>query len=132
KIGRRNILALSILLMAGSTLVIGLLPTYGTLGIAATVLLVLARLLQGFSCGGEYTGAGLYAVEHAPPGRRGFYGSMMQAGIGLGLFLGSMSATVLTYLLTQEQLAAFGWRIPFIIGGLLGGVGLFLRSRAME
>ncbi len=132
RIGRRNVLAVAILLMAGCSLVIGLLPSYETIGTAGAVILVVARLLQGFSTGGEYTGAGLFVVEHAPPDRRGFFGSLHQAGIGIGLFLGSMSATLVTTLLAADQVASYGWRLPFLIGGVFGLLGLFMRLSIAE
>lgn len=132
RIGRKNVLAVAILLMAGCSLVIGILPSYETMGMAGSVILVVARLLQGFSTGGEYTGAGLFVVEHAPQGRRGFFGSLHQAGIGIGLFLGSMSATILTTLLSPDEIASYGWRIPFVLGGLFGLLGLFMRLSIAE
>lgn len=132
KVGRRNVLAVAILMMAGCSLVIGILPSYETIGAAGSVILVIARLLQGFSTGGEYTGAGLFVVEHAPNGRRGFFGSVHQAGIGIGLLLGSMSATVLATLLAPADIASYGWRIPFILGGVLGLLGLLLRLGIAE
>jgi MHS family proline/betaine transporter-like MFS transporter len=132
KFGRRNVLATAILIMAGCSVAIGALPTYQTIGAAASVLLVGARLLQGFSTGGEFTGAGLFLVEHAPRGRRGTLGSYHQAGVGIGLFLGSMSATVLSTVLASQEVAEYGWRIPFIFGGVLGLCGLFLRRGVAE
>lgn len=132
KLGRRNVLSGTILLMAACSLAIGILPSYETIGSAGSIMLVVARLLQGFSTGGEYTGAGLFVVEHAPDGRRGFYGSVHQAGIGIGLFLGSVSGTLLTMLLPAADIAAYGWRLPFILGGALGLLGLFMRLHVAE
>src|SRR5687767_3603735 len=128
RIGRRATLAISIALMALATGLTGLLPTYATLGVTATVLLVLCRLLQGFSMGGEWGGAATFIAEHAPPGRRGFLSSFQSVGGGLALLAAALTAAVLSTALSPEELQAWGWRIPFIIGCLLGPVAYYLRT----
>lgn len=115
--------------MAVSTLSIGLLPTAAQIGVLAPVLLVVARLAQGLSVGGEYSGSASFMVEYAPESRRAFYGSWLQASIGAGFLLGSVLATLITTLLPQEAVDSWGWRLPFIAGVLVGLVGLYLRLR---
>lgn len=131
RIGRKRMLFLSLLLMGGGTVAIGLLPTYGQIGVAAPVLLVLVRLLQGFAVGGEWGGAVLMAVEHAPPHRRAFYGSWPQAGVPAGLVL-SASAFLAVQQLPKDQLLSWGWRLPFLASAVLILVGLYVRSRLEE
>jgi MFS transporter, MHS family, proline/betaine transporter len=127
--GRRRALSAVIFLMALSTLAIGLLPTYDQVGVAAPVLLVLARLVQGLSAGGEWGGSTAYIVEYAPEGRRGFIGSWQQVSVGGGFLLGSLSGTVLSFALSPEALTSWGWRVPFLFGIVVGGVGAYLRWR---
>jgi MHS family proline/betaine transporter-like MFS transporter len=127
--GRRRALSAVIFLMALSTLAIGLLPTYEQVGVAAPILLVLARLVQGLSAGGEWGGSTAYIVEYAPEGRRGFIGSWQQVSVGAGFLLGSLSGTVLSFTLSSEALTAWGWRLPFLLGIVVGGVGAYLRWR---
>jgi len=127
--GRRRALSAVIFLMALSTLAIGLLPTYDQVGVAAPVLLVLARLVQGLSAGGEWGGSTAYIVEYAPEGRRGFIGSWQQVSVGGGFLLGSLSGTVLSFALSPEALTSWGWRVPFLLGIVVGGVGVYLRWR---
>jgi metabolite-proton symporter len=131
KIGRKSMLSLTLLLMGVATFCIGLLPTYDTLGVGAPLLLILLRVLQGFGVGGEWGGAVLMAVEHAPDGKRGFYGSWPQVGVPAGLLL-STSVFSLVSTLPEEQLLTWGWRIPFLLSILLVGVGLFIRLRIHE
>lgn len=131
RIGRKRMLVLSLLLMGASTVAIGLLPTYAQLGVGAPLLLVLARLVQGFAVGGEWGGAVLMAVEHAPPGRRAFYGSFPQAGVPAGLVLSS-GAFLLVQQLPPDQLAAWGWRLPFLASVVLVAVGLWVRLQVVE
>jgi len=114
RIGRRALLVLSIALMGGATLLIGLLPNYATIGVAAPILLVALRLLQGFSVGGEFTGSMVYTTELAPAATRGLVSSSAAAGVTLGFILGSTCAWLIHTLLEPEQVAAFGWRLPFI------------------
>jgi len=127
--GRRKALSAVIFLMAVSTLAIGLLPTYDKVGVLAPILLVVARLLQGLSAGGEWGGSTAYIVEYAPEGRRGFVGSWQQFSVGGGFLLGSLCATVLSFTLSPEALASWGWRVPFLLGILVGGLGAYLRWR---
>jgi MHS family proline/betaine transporter-like MFS transporter len=127
--GRRRALSAVIFLMAISTLAIGLLPTYDQVGVAAPILLVLARLVQGLSAGGEWGGSTAYIVEYAPEGRRGFIGSWQQVSVGGGFLLGSLAGTVLSFALSSEALTSWGWRVPFLLGIVVGGIGAYLRWR---
>ena len=132
RIGRRALLVLSISLMGGATLLIGLLPNYETIGVAAPLLLVFLRLVQGFSVGGEFTGSMVYTTELAPPKWRGIVSSSTAAGVTLGFILGSGSAWLIDEWLEAEQVAAWGWRIPFIASFLLVLIGLSLRRGLHE
>ena len=129
RIGRQKVLAVTILLMSGSTFLIGLLPTYSSIGIAAPMLLLLLRMLQGFSTGGEYGGAATYIAEFAPTRKRGFWGSWLEFGTLVGFGLGALIPTLLILGLSGPQMDAWGWRIPFLVAGPLGIVGLYLRSK---
>jgi len=131
KIGRKTVLVLTLLIMGVATALIGILPTYGQVGILAPILLVVLRLLQGFGVGGEWGGAVLMAVEHSPEGRRGFYGSWPQMGVPAGLLLGTVALYVFT-LLPEDQFLAWGWRIPFLISIVLIAVGLYIRLAIEE
>ncbi|MBX9431966.1 MFS transporter [Ralstonia nicotianae] len=130
--GRRPALALSALLMALGTALIAIAPTYAQAGIAAPLIAVAARLLQGFSAGGEMGGATAYLNEIAPPGRRAFYTSWIQASVGLAIVCGAMLGSLATSLLDAEALRAWGWRIPFALGVLIGPIGYVIRSRLDE
>jgi metabolite-proton symporter len=127
RVGRRAALSVVIFMMAISTLLIGLLPTYAEVGILAPILLTLIRLFQGLSAGGEWGGSTAYLVEFAPPGRRGFIGSWQQVSVGAGFLLGSLSAALISQLLSPSDVASYGWRIPFLLGVVVGGVGAYLR-----
>jgi MHS family proline/betaine transporter-like MFS transporter len=127
--GRKRALSAVIFLMAISTFAVGLLPTYGSVGVIAPALLVLARLAQGLSGGGEWGGAAAYLVEYAAPGKRGLTGSWQQVSVGAGFLLGSLVAALLTSLLSAEQMLAWGWRIPFLMGVLVGIIGAIMRWR---
>ncbi|WP_253182772.1 MFS transporter [Arthrobacter sp. SW1] len=129
--GRRNVLILTLLVMGGSTFLIGCLPGADTIGAAAPLLLILLRLLQGFSAGGEWGGAALLGIESAPAGKRGLWGSFTSMGIGIGVLLGS-GVFSLTDVLSGGQITGFAWRVPFWIGGLLVLVGLFARLKLPE
>ena len=118
--------------MACGTGLVGLLPGYQTIGNAAPVLLVLARLLQGFSAGGEWGGSASFLVERAPPGKRGFYGSFHTGSIFLGQLSGILAASVVTSVLGADIVADWGWRIPFLVGALIGPVGLLIRQQVHE
>lgn len=127
KIGRKNALVLSVLLMAIPTGIIGLLPDHATIGIAAAVLMVLMRMLQGLSVGGEYTGSIVYLAEHSPNDRRGFFTSWTLFGAVGGILLGSGVGALISNLLTEAQVADWGWRVAFLSGILVGVVGLLIR-----
>lgn len=131
RIGRKKMLVLSLVLMGSATVMIGLIPTYDQIGVAAPVLLVAARLVQGFAVGGEWGGAVLMAVEHAPAKKRAFYGSFPQAGVPAGLVLASL-AFLLVERLPEDQLLAWGWRIPFLASAVLVAVGLYVRFKLAE
>ena len=130
--GRKAVLVATLLTMGVATVGVGLLPSYATIGVAAPVLLVALRLLQGLSAGGEWGGAALMAVEHAPPGRRGWYGSFPQIGVPIGLLLANLAFFGAAAATTPEQFQAWGWRIPFLLSVVLIGVGYFLRTRVAE
>lgn len=132
RIGRKKMLVASLLLMGLATVGVGLLPTYDRIGVAAPVLLVVLRLLQGLSAGGEWGGAALMSVEHAPPARRGRYGSFPQIGVPAGLILAQLVFLVVSNLTTPEQFAAWGWRVPFLLSIVLVVVGLVIRLRVEE
>ncbi len=125
--GRKRALSAVVMLMAVATLAVGLLPTYDSVGLLAPVLMVVARLAQGLSGGGEWGGSAAYLVEFAPEGRRGLTGSWQQVSVGAGFLLGSAVATALNALLTHEQLVAWGWRLPFLGGVGLAAVGAYIR-----
>ena len=128
-IGRRNTLAAAVIMMGVATLMIGVLPTYGQIGILAPILLVVARLLQGFSAGGEWSGSAAFMVEYAPENKRGLYGSWQQFSIVAGLLVGSGAGALLGTILSEDALNAWGWRIPFILGMVVALVGLYLRLK---
>jgi MFS transporter, MHS family, proline/betaine transporter len=129
--GRKSALLLTIFLMAAGTVLIGVLPTYETIGFYAPLLLVAARLMQGFSAGGEWGTSTAFIVEWAPTGKRGLFGSFQQTSVVGGLLLGSGTAALINTLLTSAQMDAWGWRVPFLLGGLLGPIGMYMR-RTME
>jgi len=130
--GRKTALLITIALMAIGTVLVGLLPTYAAIGIGAPLLLVVARLMQGFSAGGEWGSSTAYIVEWAPQDQRGFYGSFQQLSVVAGLLLGSAIAALMNTILTPEQMDAWGWRVPFLLGGILGPVGLWMRRTIDE
>jgi MHS family shikimate/dehydroshikimate transporter-like MFS transporter len=131
-VGRKSMLVISLLIMGTATFLIGCLPTYSSIGILAPILLVVLRFTQGLGVGGEWGGAVLMSVEHAPKGRRGFYGSWPQMGVPAGLLI-----STLVFLLVQNQtseaaFASWGWRIPFLASAILVIVGLVIRLKLME
>ncbi|MDF2701485.1 MAG: major facilitator superfamily 1 [Rubrobacteraceae bacterium] len=132
RIGRKTMLVLSLLIMGVATFLIGLLPTFESIGVLAPILLVVLRLFQGIGVGGEWGGAVLMAVEHAPPGRRGFFGSWPQMGVPAGLLLANVVFFASSTAMPEAQFLAWGWRIPFLLSIILIGVGLFIRLRIME
>ncbi|ULE34627.1 MFS transporter [Mycobacterium sp. IDR2000157661] len=129
RLGRQRVLALVILLMSGATVLIGLLPTYAAIGVAAPLLLLFLRCLQGFSAGGEYGGGAVYLAEFATEKRRGLTITFMAWSGVLGFLLGSLTVTMLQALLSTDAMNSYGWRIPFLIAGPLGLVGLYIRLR---
>ncbi|RFS81999.1 MFS transporter [Actinomadura spongiicola] len=129
RLGRKQVLATTIILMSGSTFVIGVLPGYDTIGIAAPLLLLLVRLIQGFSTGGEYGGAATMIAEYAPARRRGFFGSFLELGTLSGYILGAGLVLLMDLALSAEAMRDWGWRIPFLLALPLGLVGLYVRTR---
>lgn len=127
RLGRKPTLVVTLLVMGVSTGAIGLLPTYDTLGVAAPIILVLLRVVQGLSVGGEYGGAVLMTVEHAQPRKRGWYGSWVQAGSPAGLALSNAVFLLITSEVSQDQLFAWAWRVPFLVSFLLVVIGLIIR-----
>jgi MFS transporter, MHS family, proline/betaine transporter len=129
RIGRQRVLALVILLMSGSTFIIGLVPSYDSIGVAAPLLLLLLRCVQGFSAGGEYGSGACYLAEFAPDRHRGFVVSFLVWSVVVGFLLGSLTVTGLETVLPESAMSSYGWRIPFLIAGVLGVVGLYIRLR---
>jgi MHS family proline/betaine transporter-like MFS transporter len=132
KLGRQKVLSATIILMAISTFCIGLIPGYATIGIWAPILLLICKLAQGFSVGGEYTGAAIFVAEYAPDRRRGFLGSWLDFGSIAGFLLGAGFVVLLTHLLGEPSFTEWGWRIPFLVALPLGIIGLYLRHAAEE
>ncbi|NUP61482.1 MAG: glycine betaine/L-proline transporter ProP [Nonomuraea sp.] len=132
RLGRQKVLATTMIMMAIGTFAIGLIPSYSTIGIAAPILLLLARMVQGFSTGGEYGGATTFVAEYSPDRRRGFLSSWLDFGTFVGYALGSALVTVLNLALSDDQMLAWGWRIPFLIAGPLGAIGLYMRLKLEE
>jgi len=130
--GRKTALITTIFGMAAGTVGIGLLPTYDSVGVWAPVLLVAMRLIQGLAAGGEWGGATAFIVESAPGHRRGFYGSIGQASIGASNLLASLVVASVGALLASEIMADWGWRVPFLLGGVLFALGLWMRSNIEE
>ena len=132
KIGRKAMLVLTLMVMGVATVLIGLLPTYESIGVWAPILLVTMRIFQGLGVGGEWGGAVLMAVEHSPPNRRGFYGSWPQIGVPLGLLSANLVYLLVSQSMSEAAWLAYGWRIPFLLSILLIAVGLFIRLRIAE
>ncbi len=130
--GRRAMLTLSIIIMGIASFLIGVLPTYSSIGLAAPILLTLLRMAQGFSVGGEYTGSMTYATEVAPVKHRGLFSSFATVGAVVGLVLGSATDWILTAQLTSAQFSDWGWRLPFLLGLPIGALGLWLRAHLPE
>ncbi|MCT7662169.1 MFS transporter [Mycobacterium deserti] len=129
RIGRQRVLALVIILMSVSTLAIGLVPSYDTIGVFAPLLLLFLRCVQGFSAGGEYGSGACFLAEYAPDKHRGFVVSFLVWSVVVGFLLGSVTVTGLETLLSESAMDSYGWRIPFLIAGALGVVGLYIRLR---
>lgn len=131
RLGRKTMLVTTLMMMGLATFAIGILPTYESIGVAAPLILILLRLIQGFGVGGEWGGAVLMAVEHGHTGKRGLYGGCVQMGVPAGLLLAA-GVFALCSRLPEEQFLQWGWRVPFIAGVLLLGIGMFIRVRILE
>jgi MHS family shikimate/dehydroshikimate transporter-like MFS transporter len=131
RLGRKSMLVLTLFIMGLSTFCIGLLPTYASIGVFAPILLILLRIIQGIGLGGEWGGASLMVLEHAPAERRGFYTSFVQIGFPIGLVLATLVFALVTKL-QDADFASYGWRIPFLVSIVLLGIGIFIRSRVPE
>ena len=129
RLGRKSVLAFTIMLMAGATVCVGLIPSYDTIGFWAPLLLILLRMVQGFSTGGEYGGAATFMAEYAPDDRRGYYGSFLEVGTLAGFSLGALLMLGFSLLLGQAAMYDWGWRVPFLVAGPMGLIGLYLRSK---
>jgi MFS family permease len=130
--GRKAALLVVIASMTVAIALIAFAPTYAAIGIGAPLIIVVARLLQGFSAGGEFASATAFLIESAPAGRRGFYGSWQMVGQGLAVLIGAILGAVLTKTLSPEAIDGWGWRIPFLFGLVIGPVGLYIRSSLAE
>ncbi|MFN0041492.1 MAG: MFS transporter [Burkholderiales bacterium] len=131
RIGRKPVLVITLILVGAGTFLIGLLPTYDSIGIWAPILLVLLRLVQGFGAGAEYGGAVIIAVEHAPPGQRGFFGSWAAVGVTVGILMAN-GVFALFSALPREEFLSWGWRVPFLLSLILVIVGFYIRARLTE
>ncbi|TXN21549.1 MFS transporter [Methylobacterium sp. WL9] len=132
RIGRKSMLVITLMMMGVATFLIGLVPTYKQIGVAAPILLLLLRIFQGIGLGGEWGGAVLMAFEYAPPDKRGLYASIPQIGLALGLCIASGVVAALSYGLTDEQFLAWGWRLAFLLSAILVAVGAYIRLNVME
>jgi len=131
-VGRKYAFLVTLLIMGGATAAIGFLPTYASIGIAAPIILLVIRILQGLALGGEYGGAAVYVAEHVPDEKRGFYTSFIQITATLGLFVSLIVILIVQTLMSQQAFSSWGWRIPFLISVLLVGVSLYMRLRMKE
>lgn len=132
KIGRKSMLVMTLMIMGVATFLIGLVPTYEQIGVAAPILLLVLRIFQGIGLGGEWGGAVLMAYEYAPKERRGFYASLPQVGLAIGLCLASGVVGLLSYSLTDEQFLSWGWRVAFILSAAMVFVGMYIRLHVKE
>ena len=132
RIGRKSMLVLSLLIMGIATFLIGVLPTFTSIGLMAPILLVVLRFAQGIGVGGEWGGAVLMSVEHAPKGRRGFFGAWPQMGVPAGLLLSTGAFALVQAITSEAAFMSWGWRVPFLASAILVGVGLFIRLKIME
>ncbi|MGH8281532.1 MAG: MFS transporter, partial [Gammaproteobacteria bacterium] len=132
RVGRKNAVAIMVLVMALATACMGLIPSYTAIGLAAPLLVVFARILQGFSAGGEFSSATALLVEYAPAGQKGYYGSYQMCSQALAVTLAGFSAYMLSTLLPEAELHSWGWRLPFLFGILVGPVGFYIRRRLQE
>src|SRR6186713_1775895 len=131
-IGRKYTFLITIVIMGFSTFLVGVLPTYASIGVAAPIALIALRLLQGLALGGEYGGAATYVAEHAPSGRRGVYTSWIQTTATLGLFLSLLVILATRTILGEQDFAAWGWRVPFLLSVVLLGVSVIIRLKLNE
>jgi len=131
-VGRKNAFLVTLLIMGAATALVGVLPTYATIGVAAPIILLIIRVLQGLALGGEYGGAAVYVAEHVPDNRRGFYTSFIQITATLGLFLSLAVILTVQHAMSREAFGAWGWRIPFLLSIVLVGVSLYIRLRMKE
>jgi MFS family permease len=131
-VGRKYAFLVTLLIMGGATAAIGFLPTYATIGLAAPVVLLVIRVLQGLALGGEYGGAAVYVAEHVPDERRGFYTSFIQITATLGLFMSLAVSIIVQNSMSREAFSAWGWRVPFIISIFLVAISLYIRLRMKE
>lgn len=132
KLGRKAMLVLTLVLMGAATFLIGLLPTYATIGVWAPIVLILLRVVQGFAAGGEWGGAALMAVEHAPANKRGLFGGFPQIGVPLGMLGATVVLTITSVLTTDEQFLSWGWRVPFLFSIVLIVIGFIIRVGVSE
>ncbi len=132
RMGRKKVFSLSILMMALPCLLIGVMPTYAEIGYAAPLILLALRILQGAAVGGEVPSAWVFVAEHAPAGRRGYALGFLQAGLTFGYLLGALTATALAQLFTPQEILAYAWRLPFLLGGVFGVIGVWLRRWLSE
>jgi MFS family permease len=131
-VGRKYAFLVTLLIMGGATAMIGFLPTYATIGIAAPIILLVIRILQGLALGGEYGGAAVYVAEHVPDNKRGFYTSFIQITATLGLFVSLFVILLIQNTMSKEDFGSWGWRIPFLISIFLVGISLYIRMRMKE
>lgn len=131
-LGRKRVFSLSILMMALPCLLIGVMPTYADIGYAAPLILLALRILQGAAVGGEVPSAWTFVAEHAPDGRRGYALGFLQAGLTFGYLLGALTATLLAQLFTPQEILDYAWRYPFLLGGVFGVIGVWLRRWLSE
>jgi len=132
RLGRKSMLLVSLITMGVATFCIGLLPSYATIGVAAPFLLLFLRVTQGLALGGEWGGAVLMTVEHAPAGKRGVYGSMVQVGVPAGTLIANLAFLIVTAAVSEDALVSWGWRIPFLASAFLVGVGIYIRLNIEE
>ncbi|WOF22904.1 MFS transporter [Microbacterium betulae] len=132
RIGRKSMLLVSLIAMGAATFAIGLVPDFATIGVAAPLILLSLRLIQGLALGGEWGGAVLMTVEHSPHERRGFYGSLVQIGVPAGTLLANLAFLIVTAFVSDEALISWGWRVPFLVSAVLVGVGIYIRLNIEE
>ncbi|MBT2484496.1 MULTISPECIES: MFS transporter [unclassified Microbacterium] len=132
RLGRKSMLLISLITMGAATLAIGLIPDFATIGIAAPFILLTLRVIQGLALGGEWGGAVLMTVEHAPPAKRGWYGSLVQVGVPAGTLIANMAFLIVTAMVDDEALVSWGWRVPFIGSIVLVAVGIYIRLNIEE